>query len=143
MTKDKINILIPDFSFYREIFLNKDLAKLGDNFVNFIYSLARTISAEEVSGQKVAGKVLKKAIKNSNLSEFLPSRMTAHDMADAVEALIVYTWLKEKLTLNEMIEILTREMELCNFKRRRTEFNYATVAFTKLLNEIEKRNVFK
>lgn len=143
MIKKKINQIIPDFSSYREIFIDKDLAKLGDNLVNYIYSLARSIAAENVSGQKVAGKILKRAIKNSNLSQHLPTRMTAHDIADAVEALIVYTWLKEKITLNEMTEILILEMSSCDFNTRKKEFNSAIIAFTKLINEIEKLNIFE
>ena len=143
MIKNKLNNIISEVNSYVDIFLNKNLAKLGDNYVNFIYSIARSIRTKEISGQKVAGKILKNAIKDSNLSEYLPTRLSSHDIADGVEALIVYVWLIEKMDINEMVEILVSELNLGDFSTRRNEFDSAILAFIKLLNEIEKLKVIK
>ena len=142
MFKNKFKSLINSITSYNDIFLNKNLAKLGDNYINFIYSLARSIRTKNVSGQKVAGKILMQSIRDSELNKYLPSRLSSHDIADAVEALMVYIWLAEKMSFNEMIEILVAELNMGNVDTRKEEFDTAILAFTKLINEISKLDLF-
>lgn len=44
--------------------------------------------------------------------EFLPSRMTSHKLADAAEALLVYAWLNDCITLEESVTTLEKADEL-------------------------------
>jgi len=57
-------------------------------------------------GTKVKGSILAEALRRAGLREYLPSRMSRHALADAAEALIVYAWLKDCLTINECVSIL-------------------------------------
>ncbi|MEJ2281651.1 MAG: ribonuclease III family protein [Candidatus Bathyarchaeota archaeon] len=72
---------IPKYKTLTEVLLDQKLAKLGDAYVNFLYSL-----------------VLSK----------IPSRINRHKQADAAEALIVYAWIKEQMNMEEGIEILEK-----------------------------------
>ena len=142
MIQENLDEIITKAKNYRDIFFNKDLAKLGDNYVNFIYSLARSIATKSVSGEKVAGKVLTQSIRYSELNKHIPSRTSTHEISDGVEALLVFIWLKKKMTIDDMVEILVAELVLGDFSNRKNEFDTAVLAFTKLLNEIEKIRLF-
>jgi len=80
------------------------LAKLGDAFVNFVYSLGRTRAAQEPQGIKVSDRILAEALRKSGLRQELPHRMTRQDCANAVEALLVYGYLNKMLILEEAVE---------------------------------------
>jgi len=142
MSKINFNDIIPEIHSYKDIFLNKGLAKLGDPFVNLLYSLSKSVAINKISGQKVAGKILMQALKDSDFSDSIPSRLSSHDIADAVEAIIVYVWLIKKMSLTKMTEILISELKLGDFSSRRNEFDSAILAFTKILNEIKKLAIF-
>jgi len=89
-----------------EILMDQKLAKLGDAYVNFLYSLALSKMKGEATGVKVKGRLLADAFKKADLRKFLPSRVDRHKQADAAEALIVYPWIKGSMTLEEGLEIL-------------------------------------
>ncbi len=89
-----------------EILMDQKLAKLGDAYVNFLYSLALSKMNGEATGVKVKGRLLADAFKKADLRKFLPSRVDRHKQADAAEALIVYPWIKGSMTLEEGLEIL-------------------------------------
>ena len=89
-----------------EILMDHKLAKLGDAYVNFLYSLALSKKIGEATGVKVKGRLLADAFKKADLRKFLPSRVDRHKQADAAEALIVYPWIKGSMTLEEGLEIL-------------------------------------
>jgi hypothetical protein len=89
-----------------QILTDRKLAQLGDAYANFVYSLAISNRNGEPTGAKVRGSILANAIKKAGLRSYLPSRMTRHIMADAGEALIVYAWLNEQITLEESITSL-------------------------------------
>ena len=89
-----------------EVLLDQKLAKLGDAYVNFLYSLALSRKSGEPTGTKVKGRVLADAFKKAGLRKFLPSRIDRHKQADAAEALIVYAWILGLTTLEEGLEIL-------------------------------------
>jgi len=90
-----------------EILLDKDLAKLGDAYVNFLYSLAESHRRGRGSNSRVPTKVLAESLKRSGLRDLLPKRMPVHDQADAVEALVVYAWLTDKISLEEGVVLLS------------------------------------
>ena len=89
-----------------EVLMDHKLAKLGDAYVNFLYSLALSKKTGEATGVKVKGRLLADAFKNADLRKFLPSRVDRHKQADAAEALIVYPWLQGSMTMEEGLEIL-------------------------------------
>ena len=97
---------IPKYETLTEVLLDQKLAKLGDAYVNFLYSLVLSKKNKEPTGTKVKGKILADAFKKAGLRKFLPSRINRHKQADAAEALIVYAWIKEQMNMEEGIEIL-------------------------------------
>ena len=97
---------IPQHENLSEILTDHKLAKLGDAYVNFLYSLAVSKKTGEPAGIKVKGRLLADAFKKAGLRKFLPSRMDRHKQADAAEALIVYAWIHSSMTMEEGLEIL-------------------------------------
>ena len=111
----------------REVLLDKNLAGLGDAYLNFIYSLAGSEKNGKPLGLKASGKTLAEAIKRAGLRELLPSRIDRHDQGDAAEALILYVWLCGKITIDECIDVLEKNLD------------DPIKAFTELLIEAKKR----
>lgn len=97
---------IQQYKSLSEILMDHKLAKLGDAYVNFLYSLALSKKNDEPTGIKVKGRLLAEAFKKADLRKFLPSRIDRHKQADAAEALIVYTWIRGYITLEQGLEIL-------------------------------------
>jgi hypothetical protein len=91
-----------------EVLTDHKLASLGDAYINFVYSLAISNRRREPTGEKVKGSTLAVAIKKAGLRNYLPSRMTRHMMADAAEALIVYAWLNNYVTMGESVATLEK-----------------------------------
>lgn len=96
----------PQHKSLSEVLMDQKLAKLGDAYVNFLYSMALSKKKGEPAGTKVQGRLLADAFKKAGLREFLPSRIDRHKQADAAEALIVYPWLWGSMTMEEALEIL-------------------------------------
>ena len=94
-----------------EVLADRDLASLGDAYINFAYSLALSKRTGKPLGVKVKGSVLAQALRNAGLREYLPSRMTKHALADAAEALIVYAWIRKAITLEEAVRIMAKNQE--------------------------------
>jgi len=97
---------IPQYESLSEVLMDQKLAKLGDAYVNFLYSLALSKKKGEPTGTKVKGRLLADAFKKAGLREFLPSRIDRHKQADAAEALIVYAWVRGSMTMEEGLKIL-------------------------------------
>ena len=74
--------------------------------VNFIYSLAVSKQKGGPIGTKVDSRILSEALKKAGLRKLLPSRTSRHVQADAVEALIIYAWGQNQLTIKEGTNIL-------------------------------------
>ncbi len=95
-----------------QVLTDKKLAALGDAYANFVYSLAISKKLGKPFGKKVKGAPLAAALRKADLRKFLPSRIDKHDISDAAEALLVYGWLKEALTLEESVDELTKSEDL-------------------------------
>jgi len=91
-----------------DVLTDHKLASLGDTYINFAYSLALSNRKGKPTGAKVKGRVLAEALKRAALREHMPSRMTRHTLADAAEALIVYAWLHDYITLEESVKMLEK-----------------------------------
>ncbi len=90
-----------------DLMKDRDLARLGDSFVNFVYSMALTQRREKPSGAKVRGTFLAESLRRAGLRKFASSRNDSHSLADAAEAFIVYGWLNNLISLDQSIEILS------------------------------------
>lgn len=97
-----------------QILIDRDLASLGDAYINFVYSLAISNRRKKPFGAKVKGSMLAEAIRKAGLREHLPARMTRHMLADAAEALMVYAWLHSDMTLEECVTILEKDEDIVN-----------------------------
>jgi len=94
-----------------EVLVDQKLASLGDSFVNLIYSLSLSRRKGEPIGAKVNSRVLSEALKKAGLRKLLPSRTDRHAQADAAEALIVYAWIQNVMTIEEGIDILKQHAD--------------------------------
>ena len=129
----------------KNIGTDKGLAKLGDSIVNLTYSMAKSIYLTRNNprnrvirtGNKVSKKILAEALKNADLKPFAKNRGDAHDMADTVEAIVAYVWLSNKMSIDDIIEILWTSFS-GDFIIRNQEIETARQAFTTLLNTTKK-----
>ncbi|MBX5326697.1 MAG: ribonuclease III family protein [Candidatus Bathyarchaeia archaeon] len=96
-----------DYGSLKEILTDHKLASLGDAYVNLIYSIALSKKKNEPTSTKVSSQILSQALKKAKLREFLPKRMDRHALADSAEALIVYAWIKNAISLEESVTALT------------------------------------
>jgi len=92
-----------------ELLLDKDLAALGDSFVNFVYSLAMSQRFKRPVGAKVDNQTLAEAVAKSGLRRFLPHRVDRHARGNAAEALLVFAWLGDLLEFDDCARVLSRE----------------------------------
>ena len=119
----------------KEVALDKGLAKLGDAITNFVYSLAKSQALSSPTGEKVSGKILSTALRDSGIRQQLPARLTQHQRADAAEALVAFFWLKNKYTIEEFAHKLAKLLGPQSFSSRASEDRAATSAFTELFKE--------
>jgi hypothetical protein len=96
----------PKYKTLQEVLTDQNLAALGDAYVNFIYSLALSERRREPTGAKVDNRILSQALKKAGLRQTLPKRTPRHKQADAAEALIVYAWMLNAVTIHEGVKIL-------------------------------------
>ena len=110
---------IPEYKSLREVLTDQKLAALGDAYVNFIYSVALSKRKGEPTGAKVDSRLLAEALRKSGLRKLLPSRIDRHRQADAAEALIVYAWVRDVMTIEEGVSILEQRENMveafCSF----------------------------
>ena len=92
-----------------EVMMDKNLAKLGDTYVNFTFSLAESYRSGKGTNSRVPTKVLSESLKRAGLRSLLPRRTPLHEQADAVEALAIYSWLVKAMTLEECVTLLSDE----------------------------------
>jgi hypothetical protein len=94
-----------------KILQDQKLARLGDSYINFVYSLALSNKKGEPCGIKVSDKILFEAAKKSHIRELLPKRIKRGIVANAIESLLVYAWLNKVISLNEAVEILSKDID--------------------------------
>jgi len=109
-----------------KLLIDKDLAALGDSYVNFVYSLAMSQKYKRPTGAKVNNQVLAQAVALSGLRKYLPHRVDRHARGNAAEALLVFAWLSDLLEMDECTKVLSKESDLAE-------------AFAKLLQTVLAR----
>ena len=92
----------------RQLMRNKQLASLGDAFVNFVYSLALTQTSGKPQAIKVSDRILAEAFKLSGLRKYLGTRVSRKDLANASESLLVEAYQRNLLTIEESVGIITQ-----------------------------------
>jgi len=120
------NRILKKYKTLQDVLLDKDLAGLGDMYVNFVHSFALSQKLQKPTGAKVNNRILAEAVKKSGLRKLLPRRTDRHAQGNAAEALIVYAWLQEIMGFEDCLKILREGDDL-------------TEALTRLLKEIGKR----
>ncbi|MGA8856517.1 MAG: ribonuclease III family protein [Candidatus Bathyarchaeia archaeon] len=93
----------------RQVMRNKQLASLGDAFVNFVYSLALTQANGKPQSVKVSDRILANAFKLSGLRKYLGTRISKKDLANASESLLVDAYQKKLITIEESVRILSED----------------------------------
>ena len=101
-----------DYESLSQVLTDKPLAALGDAYANFAYSMALSRKAGRPRGKKVKGAPLAEAVRRAGLRSYLPSRIDKHVLSDAAEALLVYAWLKDVITLEESVDVLEKNDNL-------------------------------
>ncbi len=91
-----------------QILRDKQLASLGDAFVNFIYSLALTKINGQPQAVKVSDRILAEAFRVAGLRQYLGTRVSKKDLANASESLLVEAYRKGLLTVEESMNILSQ-----------------------------------
>jgi len=93
----------------RQVMRNKQLASLGDAFVNFVYSLALTQANGKPQSVKVSDRILANAFKLSGLRKYLGTRISKKDFANASESLLIDAYQKRLITIEESVKILCED----------------------------------
>ncbi|MFW9793055.1 MAG: ribonuclease III family protein [Candidatus Thorarchaeota archaeon] len=114
---------------------DKGLAKVGDNLVNFIYSLAKSMALGKATGEKVRDSILAKAIRATDAYNYISRRTDAGRAADAYEAIIAYLWMTGKLSIQGAVESLTKTLHIDSKTSRKKEGELAALSFQHLLEQ--------
>ncbi|MFX1482442.1 MAG: ribonuclease III family protein [Promethearchaeota archaeon] len=114
---------------------DKGLAKVGDNLVNFIYSLAKSMALGQTTGEKVRDSVLARAIRATTVYNHLLRRADAGRAADAYEAIMAYLWMTDRLTIPQAVKTLTETLSLDSRTSRKKEGEIAAQSFQYLLEK--------
>jgi hypothetical protein len=91
-----------------QVLRDKQLASLGDAFINFIYSLALTKISGQPQAVKVSDRILAEAFRLAGLREHLGTRVSKKDLANASESLLMDAYRRGFLTIEESVNILSQ-----------------------------------
>ena len=105
LTKNKHEpLFLKSYDSLSQVLVDRQLSSLGDAYVNIVYSLALSKRKRRPCGAKVKGTILAEALRKAGLRILLPSRIDKHVISDAAEAIVVYSWLHDLLTLEESVQ---------------------------------------
>ena len=124
-----------DHESVESIMNDKGLAKVGDNLVNFIYSLAKSVVLGHTTGEKVRDSVLARAIRATKVYSQISRRTDAGRAADAYEAIMAYLWMTGRITIQEAVESLTKTLHIDSKTNRKKEGEVAAQSFQYLLEQ--------
>jgi hypothetical protein len=128
--------LVDSHDSVESILNDKGLAQIGDNLVNFCYSLAKSIVLDKMQGEKVRDSVLARAIRATPVYQYMGRRTDIGKAADAYEAIMAWLWMKKLIDIPFMVDFLTKHMELAPKTNRKEEGEVAALAFQKLLEQV-------
>jgi hypothetical protein len=110
---------------------DKGLSRLGDAFVNFAYSAAKTKVKGRPFGEKVPDRVLSMALEIAKVP--IPPRLSHGERGDIAEALLAYVWMGRRLSLDKAVDILTAGMSKGEYESRALERELSAKAFSDLI----------
>jgi len=91
----------------RRVVRDRQLASLGDAFVNFIYSLALTKINGNPQATKVSDRILAEAFRVAGLRQYLGTRLSRKDLANAAESLLVEAYRRQLISIEESVSIIS------------------------------------
>ncbi|MFX1250382.1 MAG: ribonuclease III family protein [Promethearchaeota archaeon] len=119
---------------------HKSSAKLGDSLVNFIFSVSKTLATGRLTGTKVSDQILAEAYRLSVLAKYLQLKGKKSIVADQIEALFLFAWVNNYLSLEESIKILRSELEQADdILHPNKEKKYGILAFRQLLDLLTEK----
>ncbi|MEM3079837.1 MAG: ribonuclease III family protein, partial [Thermoproteota archaeon] len=83
---------------------------LGDSYLNFLYSMALSEAGGKPTGARIKDRTLVDVAKATGIRSMLPSRTPKGRVADSIEALIMYTWLRGVLKFEDMMEVFRKRL---------------------------------
>jgi len=95
----------------RQVMQDRQLASLGDAYVNFVFSLALTKIKGNPEGIKVSDRILANAFKLANLRKFLGTRVNRKDLANAAEAILFEVYQRRLISLDESVQLIMQNRE--------------------------------
>ena len=135
---DKLKNSVLNISSLNEIGINKGLAKFGDAITNMIFSISKSVVLNNLDARNVNRTILSNALKQADLKLYAKTRSDSHALADTAEAFIGYMYCAENWSIEEMAEILIKELEGFNLNDRNLEISGGIKAFTQLLKKIKE-----
>ena len=129
--QDSLKISYQDL---KQILTDKALSKFGDSLVNFTYSIAKSMVLRMPTGEKVPDKTLGSALRATTLRKQVPSHAKMGTLGDVVEAFIAFMWITERLSLQQIVEILVDNLKHRDLSDRKKESRAARDAYLSLLN---------
>ncbi len=118
-----------------EIMNDKGLAKIGDAIVNLCYSLAKSKVLGNATGDKVKDSILARAIRATEVYRHISHRTDSGKAADAYEAIVAYLWMKERITVQEIVENLVQTLQIDSKTNRKREEVIAAQSFQHFLEQ--------
>lgn len=116
---------------------DNNFSKLGDSIANLFYSIAKTQVMQRATGAKVSDAILCAAYKNSeHFRKDIYLKGRRDYLADRIEAVILATWLGQILTADEIISVISNNLNKEDLKNYASEKRIATKAFGILLDLI-------
>lgn len=113
----------------------KEWARLGDSFLNFVYSAAKTKATGRPFGERVPNKVLLRALKLSGIKV----KIGKCDEGGIVEAILGYAWFYGMISLEEAIEIVSSKISRMEYESRSLEMEVLAKALSDLLEVVMNR----
>ena len=88
-----------------EILMDNGLAKLGDAYINLLYSYTLGCISGTPTGKRVSDQTLFHVAWATGLRQLLPRRTPKGRVADAVESLLAYAWLRGVISFEKMVSV--------------------------------------
>ena len=108
---------------------------MGDNLVNLCYSLAKSLVLGYTTGEKVRDSVLARAIRLTSIYHHMNRRADAGRAADAYEAIMAFLWMKQKISISDIVTSLSDTLTIDKTTSRKKEGDIAAESFRKLLED--------
>jgi hypothetical protein len=115
---------------------DKGLAQIGDNLVNFCYSLAKSVVLNRSLGEKVRDTVLARAIRATEVYKSMGRRTDVGKSGDAYEAIMAWLWLTGQIDISTIVRILSEGLKIDSSTGRKLEAEIAARAFQELLEQM-------